>query len=43
MARQKKIVKPGQAAEYHHQENAPARPDVGTQPQFEKRALMGKL
>ena len=26
------------AAEYRHQEETPARPDVGTQPQFKKRA-----
>jgi len=27
-----------QTAEYRHKEETPARPDIGTQPQFNKRA-----
>ena len=38
MARQKKTVNPAQTAEYRHKEETPARPDVGTQPQFKKKA-----
>ena len=38
MARAKKTRTSPQAAEYRHQEQTPARPDVGTQPQFKKRA-----
>ena len=38
MARAKKTRLSPQAAEYRHQEQTSARPDVGTQPQFKKRA-----
>ena len=38
MARQKKVRNTAQTAEYRHREETPARPDVGTQPQFKKRA-----
>jgi len=36
--KQKKAAVPAQANDYRHAEQALARPDVGTQPQFKKRA-----